>query len=83
MTEPPSSALRRLFFDTVALDSLSVEFLVRRVGASQVLLGSDAPFPIADPDPVGTIRSADLSAAVQRGICRDHALALAGRPEPA
>jgi aminocarboxymuconate-semialdehyde decarboxylase len=80
MTEPPSSVLRRLFFDTVALDSLSIEFLVRRVGAGQVLLGSDAPFPIADPDPVRTIRSADLSAKVAGGICRDNALALAGRP---
>jgi aminocarboxymuconate-semialdehyde decarboxylase len=80
MTEPPSSVLRRLFFDTVALDSLSIEFLVRRVGASQILLGSDAPFPIADPDPVRTIRSADLDAEAARGICCDNALALAGRP---
>jgi aminocarboxymuconate-semialdehyde decarboxylase len=81
MTEPPSSVLRRLFFDTVGLDSLSVEFLVRRVGAGQVLLGSDAPFPIADPDPVRTIRSAGLAAEVARTICCGNARALAGRPE--
>jgi aminocarboxymuconate-semialdehyde decarboxylase len=82
MTEPPSSVLRRLFFDTVGLDSLSVEFLVRRVGAGQVLLGSDAPFPIADPDPVATIRSAGLGAGVEREICCGNALALA-RPDRA
>ena len=80
MTERPSSVLRRLFFDTVALDSLSIEFLIRRVGAGQVLLGSDAPFPIADPDPVGTVRSADLSAEAKRGICGDNARALTARP---
>jgi aminocarboxymuconate-semialdehyde decarboxylase len=60
MTEPPSAVLRRLFYDTVALDPLSLEFLVRRVGADQVLLGSDVPFPIGDPDPVGTLRAAGL-----------------------
>lgn len=49
MTAPPSSALRRLLYDMVALDALSLEFLVRRVGAGQVLLGSDVPFPIGDP----------------------------------
>jgi predicted TIM-barrel fold metal-dependent hydrolase len=42
-----------------------------------VLLGSDAPFPIADPDPVGTVRSADLSAETKRGICCDNARTLA------
>jgi len=79
MTEAPSVILRRMFFDTVTLDPLSVEFLVRRVGAGQVLLGSDAPFPIADPDPVGTVRAADLSAETKRGICCDNARALAWR----
>jgi aminocarboxymuconate-semialdehyde decarboxylase len=61
MTEPPSALLRRLFYDTVALDALSIELLVRRVGAGQVVLGSDVPFPIGDPDPVGTLSSASLS----------------------
>jgi len=79
MTEAPSVILRRLFFDTVTLDPLSLEFLVRRVGAGQVLLGSDVPFPIADPDPVGTVRSADLSPETKRGICGDNARALAWR----
>jgi aminocarboxymuconate-semialdehyde decarboxylase len=76
MTEAPSRVLPRLFFDTVGLDALSIEFLVRRVGAGQVLLGSDAPFPIADPDPVATLGAADLPAAARRGICRDNAAAL-------
>jgi aminocarboxymuconate-semialdehyde decarboxylase len=79
MTEAPSDVLRRLFFDTVGLDALSIEFLVRRVGAGQVLLGSDAPFPIADPDPVATLGAADLPAAARRGICCDNARALAAR----
>jgi aminocarboxymuconate-semialdehyde decarboxylase len=78
MTVPPTAALRRLYFDTVSLDPLSLELLVRRVGPGQVLLGSDAPFPIADPDPVGTVQAANLSDDVRRGICCDNARALAG-----
>jgi aminocarboxymuconate-semialdehyde decarboxylase len=79
MAEAPSSVLHRLFYDTVTLDSLSVEFLVRRVGAGQVLLGSDRPFPITDPDPVRTICAAELSPEARQGICCDNARALAWR----
>jgi aminocarboxymuconate-semialdehyde decarboxylase len=78
MTEAPSSVLPRLFFDTVGLDALSIEFLVRRVGAGQVLLGSDAPFPIADPDPVATLTATDLPDGAKREICCDNAAALSG-----
>jgi aminocarboxymuconate-semialdehyde decarboxylase len=77
MAAPPSAVLRRLFYDTVALDALSVEFLVRRVGASQVLLGSDVPFPIGNPDPVGTICATDLDDTVKQKICVHNAATLA------
>jgi aminocarboxymuconate-semialdehyde decarboxylase len=79
MTAPPSSALRRLFYDTVALDALSLEFLVRRVGAGQVLLGSDVPFPIGDPDPVGTLAAAGLDESAKRQILVHNARALASQ----
>jgi aminocarboxymuconate-semialdehyde decarboxylase len=77
MTAPPSSVLRRLFYDTVALDALSLEFLVRRVGADRVLLGSDVPFPIGDPDPVGTVCGAGLDDAAKSQILVHNAAALA------
>lgn len=77
MAAPPSAVLRRLFYDTVALDALSVEFLVRRVGASQVLLGSDMPFPIGNPDPVGTICATGFDDTVKQKICVHNAATLA------
>jgi aminocarboxymuconate-semialdehyde decarboxylase len=79
MTEPPSAVLRRLFYDTVALDALSIELLVRRTGVSQVLLGSDVPFPIGDPDPVGTLSSAGLAEEARFKILFHNARALASR----
>ncbi|MGH9069250.1 MAG: amidohydrolase family protein [Acidimicrobiales bacterium] len=72
----PSHALRHLYYDTVALDALSIEFLARRVGADHVLLGSDAPFPIGDPDPIGTIATARLTDAEKLNIRSRNAASL-------
>jgi aminocarboxymuconate-semialdehyde decarboxylase len=77
MRVPPSELLRRLTFDTVALDPLSIEFLVARVGSERVLLGSDAPFPIGDPEPVASVRAARLPADAIQSICCDNARRLA------
>lgn len=56
----PSSFLRRFFYDTVVHDPDALRFLVDRVGADRVVLGSDYPFPMGDPDPVDTVRRAAL-----------------------
>jgi len=79
-TRAPSAVIARLLFDTVGLDAASIEFLVRRVGGEHVLLGSDAPFPIGDPDPVGTILATCLPDDVRQQICRGNAQALGGPP---
>jgi aminocarboxymuconate-semialdehyde decarboxylase len=68
-----SEVLRRLWYDTVALDPASIELLVRRVGPDRVLLGSDAPFAIGDPDPVGTLRGCDLPPETMRAVCGGNA----------
>lgn len=45
---PPSSYLRRFYFDTITHASRPLEFLVDLVGADRVLLGTDIPFDMAD-----------------------------------
>ena len=52
----PSSYLRHVYFDTIAHGREALAYLVRRFGADRVVLGSDFPFDMADPDPVGTVR---------------------------
>jgi aminocarboxymuconate-semialdehyde decarboxylase len=47
--------LRRFYYDTVLLSRGAVELLVEEYGADHVVLGSDYPFAIGDPDPVGTV----------------------------
>jgi aminocarboxymuconate-semialdehyde decarboxylase len=64
----------RFFFDTVTHSVPALKFLVGEAGAERVLLGSDYPFDMGDPDPVRTVREARLDAS-------DEALLLRGAAE--
>jgi aminocarboxymuconate-semialdehyde decarboxylase len=55
---PPSQYLNRFWFDTLTHDRASLQFLLQRVGPDRLALGSDYPFDMADPDPVGSVRAA-------------------------
>ncbi|MEU5084727.1 MULTISPECIES: amidohydrolase family protein [Streptomyces] len=57
---PPSSYLRRLYFDSLVHDPHVLRELVRVAGADRVLLGSDFPFDMGTEDPVGALRAARL-----------------------
>lgn len=57
LTRPPSEWLRRLYFDTVLHAPPVLRALVDLVGADHVVLGSDYPFEMGDPDPVGTVQA--------------------------
>jgi aminocarboxymuconate-semialdehyde decarboxylase len=57
LTRPPSDWLRQMWFDTVLHSPASLRFLVDAVGIGQVVLGSDYPFRMGDPDPVATVRA--------------------------
>ncbi|MFI1758502.1 amidohydrolase family protein [Streptomyces sp. NPDC020571] len=57
---PPSSYLKRLYFDSLVHDPGVLRELVRVAGADRVLLGSDFPFDMGTEDPVGALRAAGL-----------------------
>ncbi len=52
ITRPPSEYLRRLYFDTVVFDQRHLQFLLDTYGPEQLLMGTDYPFDMAEPDPV-------------------------------
>jgi aminocarboxymuconate-semialdehyde decarboxylase len=56
--EPPSSYLRRLWFDSLVHTRDSLRRLVGIVGGDRVLLGSDFPFDMGVTDPVARVRDA-------------------------
>ena len=66
--------IRRFLFDTVTHDPDLLRGLVLEVGAERVLLGSDHPFDMADPDPVATVRAAGLSEEAERALLSGNAI---------
>jgi aminocarboxymuconate-semialdehyde decarboxylase len=67
------AVIRRFLFDTVTHDPQLLADLVRHVGADRVLLGSDYPFDMADPDPVATVRAAGLDNAAHAAVLHANA----------
>lgn len=49
----PSTYLRKLWLDTLVFDKDQLASLVRTHGADKLCLGSDYPFDMSEPDPVG------------------------------
>ncbi|MGC1677670.1 MAG: amidohydrolase family protein [Candidatus Binataceae bacterium] len=56
--ELPSSYLRRIWFDSLVYSPEQLEFLVRRAGASQVVIGTDYPFDMGVDDPLERLGAA-------------------------
>jgi len=54
----PVEGFARLYFDSIVFQPDALRFLVQKVGADRVMLGSDYPFPIGDPDPRAVIETA-------------------------
>jgi aminocarboxymuconate-semialdehyde decarboxylase len=57
-----------LYYDTVLHDDAALRYLVSRVSAHRVALGSDYPFPLQDADPRAALERLELSGGHQRGI---------------
>ena len=64
----PRKGFEALFFDSCVFDADILEYLVKKAAPDHVLLGSDAPFAIGDPDPVKSIDGAYLPAARRNNI---------------
>jgi len=82
LAESPLDSIRRFHFDTVTHDARLLGELIRWVGADRVLLGSDHPFDMADPDPVATVRAAGLDAADEQAVLGGNAARLLGEARP-
>jgi aminocarboxymuconate-semialdehyde decarboxylase len=54
--QPPSTYQRRLYYDCVTGSEEALRFLLDRVGADRVVLGSDWPFVPWDPSPVAWVQ---------------------------
>jgi len=69
----PSRYLRRFLYDTLVQRPDALRYLVQLVGHDRVMLGSDHPFWMGDPDPLKVVRDADLDPATRAAIFGENA----------
>jgi aminocarboxymuconate-semialdehyde decarboxylase len=67
----PWAYVGRLWFDTITHDAQALRYLVDRVGAGHVVFGTDLPFDMAPPDPVGELIGA-LGAELARRVAEEN-----------
>ncbi|MCZ6890046.1 MAG: amidohydrolase family protein [Gammaproteobacteria bacterium] len=78
MKQKPSEYLRQIWFDSLVYTSSGLEHLVREVGASQVVIGTDYPFDMGVEDPLAQIAEADLDETEREMIRGSNACRLLG-----
>ena len=74
----PLKLLRRFHFDALTHDADALRFLVAKVGAERVMIGTDAPFDMAEEDPLAMINALQLTDRQSEQILGLNALALLG-----
>jgi aminocarboxymuconate-semialdehyde decarboxylase len=72
----PLDGLRRLYYDTIVFDPRALRYLVETVGASQVVLGTDYPFDMAEDRPLDFVRESGLDPADADTILHNGAMIL-------
>ncbi len=80
--QPPSSYLRRLWFDSLVHTPDALRALVTAAGADRVLPGSDHPFDMGVTDPVARLAAAGLTDDDQHRIRTGNAELLGLVPAP-
>jgi aminocarboxymuconate-semialdehyde decarboxylase len=62
ISKPPSEYLRGLYFDTVVFDRPHLEYLIKTYGVDHLLMGTDYPFDMSEPDPLSLHSGLDQTA---------------------
>jgi aminocarboxymuconate-semialdehyde decarboxylase len=59
LPQPPTTYLKKIYFDSVVFTPYQLAELVRLVGVDHVIMGSDYPFDMADFDPIEHLASVE------------------------
>ena len=79
LPKPPGEYLRKLYFDTMVFEPDQLAFLVGKYGADHIVLGTDYPYDMGEPDPVGLVAQIPgLSEDQKAAICGGNAARLMG-----
>ena len=58
LTKPVGDYLRQLYVDSICFEPAMLRYVTEVLPVEQIMLGSDAPFPLGEPDPVTFVREA-------------------------
>jgi len=64
----PKKGFEAMYFDSCVFDAEALEFLAKKAGPGRIMLGSDQPFPIGDPEPKKVLEGTYFNEAQKRGI---------------
>jgi aminocarboxymuconate-semialdehyde decarboxylase len=79
LPHPPTTYLKRVYFDSVVFTPHQLDNLIKVFGAGQILMGTDYPYDMAEYDPIGHLASLEtLDAATTAAIAGGNAKALFG-----
>lgn len=76
--QPPSAYLRRVYADTITHGDRQLAFLIESAGTDRVLLGTDLPYDMADPEPLARLGRLGLPEAEVQAISSHNAVGLLG-----
>ncbi|GGV29165.1 amidohydrolase [Actinomadura cremea] len=83
IARPPSTYLARFYYDTAVFDTPALRRLIDEVGVERVLMGTDAPFDLADVTPRETVQALGLAPDQARLVLGGTAVRLLhGEPAP-
>jgi aminocarboxymuconate-semialdehyde decarboxylase len=75
---PPSHYLKKMYFDSVVFDPAELNHLMGKFGADRILAGTDYPYDMAEPDLLGFVERAGLSAGDAAAVLGRNAAQLLG-----
>jgi aminocarboxymuconate-semialdehyde decarboxylase len=76
--KPPSAYFEGLYFDAITFYGPALRYMVETLGADRIVLGTDYPFDMMLPDPVGFVEGAGLGAEARGKILGANAARLLG-----
>lgn len=81
ISKSPADTARGFFMDDLVYEGSTLSHLLRVFGETQVMAGTDYPFPIMDRDPAARIDDLALEEATRRMLRQDNALRWLGRTQ--
>ena len=72
----PAEGFARLYFDSVVYDVPTLRYVCELAGTDRMLMGTDEPFAIGEPQPVNFVKAAKFAEADERAILGGNAMKL-------